>query len=558
MVRSPVVSPAEFLKKSFMIWQLTKELRFFVQDREKCVVVFLFLTALSLRLLNLYLMYTNDPFYMKFRLDHARYDEWAMLILRDGLMGDHAFYQDPLYPYLLAFLYSIVGHNYIFVFVLQSIMGAVSCILVYLIGKMLFSKRVATLASLFFAFYGPSIFYADMLTKEAVSTLLFLASVYSLLRWKQDTKIYRLILSGLFLGMAVMTRGNFSVLVPLYLVFVFVTGSDLYRQKALFCGLMLSGFSLAILPSTIHNYIVEKDFILVTSQGGQNFYLGNNPLSTGTYTNLAFVRPNPKYERIDFEREAIRRTGKRMSPSEISRFWYGEAFEFILNKPDRFLQLLWKKTGLFFNYFEVPDNRDYQFKRQYSHVLRYNPFVFALMGPLALTGVLISLRDWRRHWFLSSVVFVYAVGVISFLVLSRFRIQMVPLILLFAAYFIFEVKDRLTQRQYRRLFIYTLLFLLFTFYTNRHIHDTEFYRYHSRVDLGGNYMEIGEYDRAIQELTAALPIKPKDGRADILLAESYQNIAKVEKAKQVLQNYLAHNPGDASALRKLLELEMAR
>ena len=46
------------------------------------------------------------------------------------------------------------------------------------------------------------------------------------------------------------------------------------RERATRAGLLLAGAALAIAPVTLHN-LRAGDLVLITSQAGQNFYIGN-------------------------------------------------------------------------------------------------------------------------------------------------------------------------------------------------------------------------------------------------------------------------------------------
>ena len=77
-------------------------------------------------------------------MDEATYDKWAGQILERGLLTDsRLFWQAPFYPYFLALVYKIFGHNYFMPRLIQFLIGALSCVLVYLLGKKVFNKRTA-------------------------------------------------------------------------------------------------------------------------------------------------------------------------------------------------------------------------------------------------------------------------------------------------------------------------------------------------------------------------------------------------------------------------------
>src|SRR2546425_9722664 len=62
-------------------------------------------------------------------LDASVYDAWAKTIASGEWIGKEAFYLPPLYPYALAVLYSLFGHSYALVYLLQELLGLVNLVL---------------------------------------------------------------------------------------------------------------------------------------------------------------------------------------------------------------------------------------------------------------------------------------------------------------------------------------------------------------------------------------------------------------------------------------------
>jgi len=135
---------------------------------EAYLLLGLFLLALFLRLI--YLGEIRDsPFFENLILDPLAYDTWAQQISRGDWVGSKIFYQSPLYPYFLAIIYRLFGHNLFTVRVIQFIIGSLNCILIYLIGKKAFSPRVGLLAALMAIFYNAYIFYEGDISKTFLS-----------------------------------------------------------------------------------------------------------------------------------------------------------------------------------------------------------------------------------------------------------------------------------------------------------------------------------------------------------------------------------------------------
>src|SRR6185295_12779047 len=57
----------------------------------------------------------SSPWFEHLAVDPEYYDAWARQIVAQGWLGERTFYMDPLYPYLLAAVYRLVGHDLLLV-----------------------------------------------------------------------------------------------------------------------------------------------------------------------------------------------------------------------------------------------------------------------------------------------------------------------------------------------------------------------------------------------------------------------------------------------------------
>src|SRR3989449_2006764 len=74
------------------------------------------------------------PWFDHLVVDPEYYDEWARRLAAGDWMGDRPFYMDPLYPYLLGFLYRFAGRDLFLARLLNVALGAGSCALVAGLG----------------------------------------------------------------------------------------------------------------------------------------------------------------------------------------------------------------------------------------------------------------------------------------------------------------------------------------------------------------------------------------------------------------------------------------
>jgi Tfp pilus assembly protein PilF len=452
----------------------------------------------------------HTPFFDQLILDLAAYDSWAQDIARGDWSGSEVFYQDPLYPYFLAILYWVLGHRLTFVYLIQIVLGVITCYLVYWIGRRVFSPVAGLLAAGIAATYKPWIFYDVQIEKSFLAVFLICASCALLLRgaW---------LLAGLALGLAVLVRGNYLLLLPFVLSgILFLSDNDTYSvriRRAMSYGL---GVASILTVTLVRNFTVAGDWVLTTSQVGQNFFIGNNPENlTGMYRPPEFVRSDPKFERLDFAREAERLAGRRLKPSEVSTFWFNRAVEFIAARPVDFLKLLAQKTALFWNYYEIPDNLDSYFFERYSRVMRLWLPGFGVVAPLGALGMVLCLPQWRRLWPLYFFAAGYFLSIIFFYIFARYRLPVVPFMMVFAGQAIYQLYSWIRRRNVRQLLYSAALLLLFTM--GVHLPLVNAYNPAAVNNLGAVLLRMGKIEEAESLFRQVIARRPDfaDGRNNL-------------------------------------------
>jgi len=112
--------------------------------------------------------------------------------------------------------------------------------------------------------------------------------------------------SGISLAFAALLSPKVLAAAPIFALASFRGRS---RRGALAAiGGFVAGIALVIAPWSIHNYRCTGEVILVTTNGGINLYIGNNPFSTGGYR-LPPEGSRPPYELHEsakWRREALR------------------------------------------------------------------------------------------------------------------------------------------------------------------------------------------------------------------------------------------------------------
>jgi 4-amino-4-deoxy-L-arabinose transferase-like glycosyltransferase len=393
--------------------------------------------AAALRLAHV-LALRDTPWFEHLVVDPDFYDRWAQRIAAGDWLGDRAFYMDPLYPYVLGALYRLFGRDLLLVRLAQVGISVASCALVARLGTMLGGRAVGLGAGLWFALYKPEIMFTAEIEKTCLSVLLTAGALVLFLGRSTASRFA----AGVVLGLAALTRANLLVLAPLGALVLWRR-----ERRVASPALFVAGVMLALAPVAWRNHHVSGEWVLTTTQGGQNFYMGNNADNlSGSYGSLPFLRMNPAFEEVDFHAEAERRTGRLLDAREASRFWYGEAWRFMRENPATAIGLLAKKVALVWNDFEISDNQDQYLLARDSWVLRLPLPGFGITFAFAVLGIVAAHRS-RDVRVLAGFVVAYSLTVAAFFVFSRYRIQLVPALVPLAAAGVRALREHAAERR---------------------------------------------------------------------------------------------------------------
>lgn len=513
-----------------------------VRSSDTAMLGLLFAAALLFRLTYLFQI-QSLPFTHHLGLDADSYDHLAKAIAGGDWLGDRVFYQAPLYPYFLAVLYKVFGHNLNLVRMVQLSLGAFNCVVVAWMARRIFDRKTAFWAGWLTAGCGILVFYEGAIGKDGLSVLMTTIVLAGLV-WSFNRRLwYGWLLSGAALGCAVLTRGNLLLLLPLIILWIaLVLKEQPVRQILGAIAALVAGTTFFILPVTFRNYVVGQDFVLTTSQAGQNFYIGNNPRASGFFENPPNVRLNPKYEEADFRAEALRRTNRTdMKPSEVSGFWFKEGIEFIRSNPGKAAGLFLTKTAMFWNHFEIPDNYNYYFVRKEVFILPLLFVGFGIVAPLGLFGLFLA-RKRPCAWLFILFVFGYMLSIVPFHVASRYRLPIVPVLILFTAHAVARAVDEVRARRLNKLALGLVPVAVLAFLVNWRVVDEEGTFKTPLTELGIIAAEAGESDKALAYYEKALEIDPRFSPALYNMGNALADQNRLEEAITAYRKALDIDP----------------
>lgn len=379
-------------------------------------------------------------------LDASVYDAWAKSIAAGEWIGKEAFYLPPLYPYALAVLYSLFGHSYALVYLLQELLGLANLVLVYRIGTAVFNERAGILAACGAALYGPFAFFETKLLSTTVGLALNLAALLILVRAEQDwartgrISVRRWLVAGLAIGIA-------SLCLPGTILLLIVYAGARAVSSARLAASMAAGAFVALLPVLLHNLAVAGDPLFLSGQGGITFYQGNNPSANGLYDVVPGFSGAPELQPAEEKAIAEREEGRPLRRSQVSAHFFGKGLRFIVSSPGRFIRLEFSKLGRLLGDYEASTEYSIYMEREQIPWLRIAFLPYAVivgLGSVSLLGgpawsalsAVAGARGRRPRAGGGSVALflytLYAAAIpLLFYVSSRYRLPLVPALLVY-------------------------------------------------------------------------------------------------------------------------------
>ncbi len=419
-------------------------------------------------------------YFLFFVFDSASffYKYWELASRLRGAVAPplSVFYSSPFYVIFLAGTQGFLKWNYFNVQFFQIVLGAFNCWMIYRLGVRSFNRTVACLAAPAAIFYGPFILY-NATFLPAVWVLAFnLLALNFLLGYFEKGRAPCLAAAGLFIGLSIITRPNFTIFLFLLLVYLLVRRGPPIGRRLKAAAFVLVPAAAVVFPISLFNYSSTKELIPVTASGGWVFYCSNNDRTHGfdfnpppeynAYLSAYYARetePLNYIEHLLSLKLARQRVGRNLTPAEGSRYWLREGLEFIRREPAAYLGLMAGKVAATFNGYEPHDVPEVLLR---GNKLRSYPLIsLSLALPLALLGLSIA-RPRAGSAILYLYLASYLISLALLYVIPRFRLPTVPVLLLFAGAALEKLWGELKGKRWGKLSRDLGLLLLFALLVN--------------------------------------------------------------------------------------------
>ena len=333
----------------------------------------------------------------------------AAQALWQNWQGGARFYQEPLFPYLLAGWYALVGPSPLLAFALQALLGLLGLWLLMDATRRLIGVRVAILSGLLATLCGPLAYYESLLLREtlAVTTVWLLVRQWAVARAAVQWRAYAGL--GLAAGLAVLTR---AAIAPFVLALALASLWPRPTRLARLAG-WLAGLAVPLGLLALRNGLVGVPPLALAGGGVFAFAAANAP-GADPWQGLVLDAP------------VIARLLVQSGGAPLALAWA------TLQAQPHLLALEFTKLAALLHNFEIPNNSSFAFYRQHAPILWLLLIDFAVVLPLGLVGAVQAVRQRRAR----SLVVLAAVQILPLLLLqplSRYRLGLLAALLPLAA-----------------------------------------------------------------------------------------------------------------------------
>jgi 4-amino-4-deoxy-L-arabinose transferase-like glycosyltransferase len=330
-----------------------------------------------------------------------------------------------LYPEMLALIYRL-GGNELAVALVQCLLYAGTCLLVFSLARRLFNARTALLAGLFCALHPMLLRYVPDLHMETLLTFLCMLTLWSTVRFYDRPTLTNGILVGAVGMVTVLTKG---VILPYLALFGLISGVYALQRKSatgvLAVVAMFATMALLLAPWTYRNYQVTGGrFVLITPGASDSFLRGYvftrwefATLQKPPYTD-AENEVNAWFRKIAHDAGTVWEADEVVDEANNARV----AKQLIVTRPlDTARKVL---VGLFTFWYEMTSLKN-----------SLIPASLALVGwALAFVGWRRAHREGRPSWLIWLPIVVMNAFVATLIPLGRYSVPIIPCLMIMAAF----------------------------------------------------------------------------------------------------------------------------
>lgn len=503
---------------------------------------------------------SSSALFLPTRGDMHFYNDWAQRILLGELTNHLAFYGLPLYAYLLAFTYCIIGYNPFVPGLIQACLDAGTAVLIYAIALNVFNRErtpvqiilIGLGAALAWAFFVPAQAFAAVLMPTTWFVFIFWFLLWRIVRSFHAPSATQCFLLGLLIGVTAMGIAAIFFLLPLLLAALFIKpridGRSLRLSIIASATLLLAGVGLGTSPCWVHNYFVARDPVLLSAHGGINFWIGNNPAANGYPRFPPGLRAGQSAMLEDSIVAAETVAGHSLKRSEVAAFWSSKARDYIKNNFWAWLRLLGAKARNFWSAFQYDDLSIVTSLREQRVILP--GLYFGVVSAFGLAGMLLAWRFAPQSRWVAAAILLHMAALLPVFVTERYRLAVVPGLLLFAGFGLSILWESYALRNYWRLAVYGTLLIGSTIVVSSPRRDPSLWALDA-YNSGWQALESNDLALAERKLGLAYAYVPGNAETNFALGNLRLAQGNAASAKSYYQAALQLDPKHKGAFNNL-------
>jgi len=360
-----------------------------------------------------------------------KYKSYSLLIFNEQLIP--SVFMPPMYPFFLYsinFISNFSGDNLMYAIIFIQIILSTYCVYIfYQINQNFFSNKLSLINSIVFSIIPLNLYYCGQISSinlQVLFSLLFLKFLILIIKEKNQRNI---IFFSIISGAMILTRGEFILIFLCILFFVFL------KKKIKFTNLVkiMIIISIVVSPYMVRNYIHFNEIFIVKSLG-YNLWKGNNE--------LANVEGYTDFEKIEFKK--LKNNIDNLEKNkhyEINRdnVFLDQAIVNLKKDFSKYFTLFFKKL---FSYYFIDINSSYPNYYNFFHI-----FPIILISILSAPGLLFFYKNNKLEnecfgIYLFSNLIIFSI----FFILPRYKLVILPIQIILAAYFINYIMKRYVSK----------------------------------------------------------------------------------------------------------------
>lgn len=355
------------------------------------------------------------------RFAHSLKDRWAM-----ELGGKPSANREPGYPVFLAALYSVTGARFPALWLAHCLLEVLTIWLILILGTSIFSRNVGWAAAVMAAAYPQFLYYCATPRRETFMVFGFAAAVWATLRacrgpsWKRMAAAGA-VWAGLVLTNSVFLPTGMAACAGVWLLTRRGAPANGNVRAARWSAIFLIAYLSLYALWPLRNYAVFGRFIAGITAGGAHIY-------------TALIVPNwasgTEHEARFVEADPVMKKAGTLPEDRKDAYFYKESAKWIARHPVRFTGIVAASGIKLWRLY--PYKRDYG--RSYAVILAVSLLSDGWMIPLGLLGLILAWRRFPETDLINLVLFSTTLTYMIFWSVVRYRLPMMPLVLLYAAY----------------------------------------------------------------------------------------------------------------------------